>query len=575
MNLPDSSLFGGGLTPATGLHELSVQVGESAAAFDWRARTYYPFSNDIAYQTAELLDGASIYDLAPEAMPVVATSAVGWCLDAAKKPAMMIGRELYEHPARDAADVIQFVTEGAIRHVQTLWHDPTTISGPIELQHRLVARSSARLATALTLTVLDEVVDDLPTVKPPKLANKLSAIGNLHAHLCEIAEGARPDVDQVTDDLNCLRLSTANGFSPEDRGRYEVYVGLLEPVIDMTSRVRDDRWRSFDFLTTTADFSRAATDRLFGFVHRLDEDESAQILRDPCLTSQAAGHICEQAIGDMSCLFLDSVPEIDSIINTGRIDYRITAAEAQHERALYEVPPNTDEYVSKSEVLHAYLPEVRKIGIMKGGLFAYHHEAAVVAATLLDSYYQASTTDRTVFPDFNDMMIEIARQTGLLVATEQGAAVAELSRAQRAATLDGLHKLYAAQVERQSTLQANCFGADTAVFFTKRGASQKVANHICEACPEDKYADCFEQGLSVKFGVWAGQSEKARRRIRKQRQLPEPELQDFTSILQPASVANDFELVALPLEADDGAYDLDQLDDQFKGYLDQFTGKAV
>lgn len=58
-------------------------------------------------------------------------------------------------------------------------------------------------------------------------------------------------------------------------------------------------------------------------------------------------------------------------------------------------------------------------------------------------------------------------------------------------------------------------GAPVDWFFPERGASAAPAKSICAVCPV--IDECREYGMSQKFGVWGGLSERERRRIRSQR----------------------------------------------------------
>ena len=66
---------------------------------------------------------------------------------------------------------------------------------------------------------------------------------------------------------------------------------------------------------------------------------------------------------------------------------------------------------------------------------------------------------------------------------------------------------------------ANCIGVDPDLFFPERGASTKEAKEVCEGCTVRK--ECLEYALQrgEKFGVWAGTSERERRRIRRERSM--------------------------------------------------------
>ena len=66
---------------------------------------------------------------------------------------------------------------------------------------------------------------------------------------------------------------------------------------------------------------------------------------------------------------------------------------------------------------------------------------------------------------------------------------------------------------------SNCLGVDPDLFFPERGASTREAKEVCRGC--EVRIDCLEYALQngEKFGIWGGMSERARRRIRRQRAL--------------------------------------------------------
>lgn len=67
--------------------------------------------------------------------------------------------------------------------------------------------------------------------------------------------------------------------------------------------------------------------------------------------------------------------------------------------------------------------------------------------------------------------------------------------------------------------EAACRGSDQDVFFPGRGASAEPAKEICRGCPV--LEECYEYILTGphQFGIWAGMSERERRRIRVQLRL--------------------------------------------------------
>jgi WhiB family transcriptional regulator, redox-sensing transcriptional regulator len=64
--------------------------------------------------------------------------------------------------------------------------------------------------------------------------------------------------------------------------------------------------------------------------------------------------------------------------------------------------------------------------------------------------------------------------------------------------------------------QGACHDLDPATFFPSRGDSLRPAMNVCQACPVK--AECLEWALHHEnFGVWGGQSERARRTMRRKR----------------------------------------------------------
>ena len=64
--------------------------------------------------------------------------------------------------------------------------------------------------------------------------------------------------------------------------------------------------------------------------------------------------------------------------------------------------------------------------------------------------------------------------------------------------------------------RAACRGADPELFFPERGDTYSVqaAKAVCARCPVR--AECLEEHLGEKQGVWGGMSEYERRAIRRQ-----------------------------------------------------------
>lgn len=62
--------------------------------------------------------------------------------------------------------------------------------------------------------------------------------------------------------------------------------------------------------------------------------------------------------------------------------------------------------------------------------------------------------------------------------------------------------------------RAACAGMDSDLFFPEVGQPTTAAKAVCDRCPVRP--QCDEWGLWERFGVWAGQSERDRKRRRQQ-----------------------------------------------------------
>lgn len=69
---------------------------------------------------------------------------------------------------------------------------------------------------------------------------------------------------------------------------------------------------------------------------------------------------------------------------------------------------------------------------------------------------------------------------------------------------------------------ANCADTDSEVFFPDQGGSTAEAKRICSRCVVEY--DCLSYALSAdeRFGVWGGQSERARRSLKRGVDKPTP-----------------------------------------------------
>jgi RNA polymerase sigma factor (sigma-70 family) len=61
--------------------------------------------------------------------------------------------------------------------------------------------------------------------------------------------------------------------------------------------------------------------------------------------------------------------------------------------------------------------------------------------------------------------------------------------------------------------QADCKGLDTNFFFPGKGESNRVAKKMCQACPVSKECVEFATAHGMKHGIWAGTSERQRRKV--------------------------------------------------------------
>ncbi len=65
--------------------------------------------------------------------------------------------------------------------------------------------------------------------------------------------------------------------------------------------------------------------------------------------------------------------------------------------------------------------------------------------------------------------------------------------------------------------RANCLGVDPELFFAERGESTREAKQVCAGCAVK--AQCLAESQNEKFGIWAGLSERDRRKQRRARRL--------------------------------------------------------
>lgn len=68
---------------------------------------------------------------------------------------------------------------------------------------------------------------------------------------------------------------------------------------------------------------------------------------------------------------------------------------------------------------------------------------------------------------------------------------------------------------------AACKGMNPDLFFPSRGESSREAKATCRSCTVR--TECLEHAIAadIRNGVWGGESERARRRIRSERRTPE------------------------------------------------------
>lgn len=67
--------------------------------------------------------------------------------------------------------------------------------------------------------------------------------------------------------------------------------------------------------------------------------------------------------------------------------------------------------------------------------------------------------------------------------------------------------------------RAACIGIDPELFFPERGESLREAKRVCYGCEVREACLDYALEMGEKFGVWGGQSERERRRIRRERRL--------------------------------------------------------
>jgi WhiB family redox-sensing transcriptional regulator len=66
-------------------------------------------------------------------------------------------------------------------------------------------------------------------------------------------------------------------------------------------------------------------------------------------------------------------------------------------------------------------------------------------------------------------------------------------------------------------LKAKCFGIDPDLFFPEDGAGVELAQDFCADCPVKEPCLNYAIKKNIDHGVWGGESERGRRRIKRQR----------------------------------------------------------
>ncbi len=67
--------------------------------------------------------------------------------------------------------------------------------------------------------------------------------------------------------------------------------------------------------------------------------------------------------------------------------------------------------------------------------------------------------------------------------------------------------------------RGNCLGVHPDLFFPERGDPTDEAKAVCASCVVRDQCLQFALDNGEKFGIWAGTSERERRRLRRQRHL--------------------------------------------------------
>lgn len=85
--------------------------------------------------------------------------------------------------------------------------------------------------------------------------------------------------------------------------------------------------------------------------------------------------------------------------------------------------------------------------------------------------------------------------------------------------------------------QAACKGEDPARFFPERGSDSLAIRAVCDGC--EVRGDCLEFALThgERHGIWGGTSEKQRRKIRRESDLPRMVRSPFRMDLSPSPAA--------------------------------------
>lgn len=514
--------------------EVEVQLTAVAEEFGLNLHDKLP-TQVYESQAASLLEDRAVPDLTPEELTVIDDAAVCWSVESATKQYRALQRSaLFKDGIPSWTDIASFTIGEARSHVQDMSSSFDHLAGYEITKRSMTERSAADVATAMTCTFLEDSAGSRPTKVQP-LKRVLEQAADLYVGLTELGTSAinsKAARTSVASSVEALESTKFEKFSDADRNRYDLFTKLLEAVSRSATKDFWHNFRDYDTGYSVVDIAGCVVTEITDFMKELTDDNVTELMRSPDTTDLAIRHLARQAAATGRYCFADAAADGLAVVNTGRRKFRYQTGALLFDRN----ESNDSSESTKQEIFNFYVPELRKLGVIQGGSFYDFRLAYEAAADLLDTMYSASEDDVTQFPTAQDFYLTIASYLGIGPFYNAVFGIGDLDESQKVGITDSLDELFIINMQDQDAVKGNCYGVDPELFYPSRGASVKPLRAICADCPTHIHERCETAGLSEKFGIWAGISERKRRATRKALKIvlvDDIEEGDGTTVVEP------------------------------------------